>query len=196
MNDVLVVGVGGAGCDIAQHVHATIGGRAVAINTDGKALSKSLFTERLLIGPKLCGTNGANTPQRARRAVEESSEELLALFAGARSLILSAGLGGATGTGAVPIIAQLALAQGLEVWAAVTLPFVFERSRREVALAGLAELRATGAKVIVHDHAEISEIVDTEINLGLTEVLDRAGRALAIDLYDQFTQCNLSKMGV
>ncbi|WP_083491832.1 hypothetical protein [Pseudomonas taeanensis] len=179
MDDVLVVGVGGAGCDIARHVHALVNGRIVAINTDCKGLENSGITERLLLGPLLCGGNGAFTPNQGMQAAEESREALCSLMQGSRQLVLLAGFGGATGTGAVPVIAQIAIFLGLEVCVAITLPFAFEAARREAALKGLEDLRSLGLSVLVHDHAEAIEVVDRSADFGLIEILETAGKVLA-----------------
>ena len=86
MNDVLVMGVGGAGCSIADHVHSMIGCRVVAINTNKKSLDISSIKERLLIGPRECSGYSAHVPARGKRAAEESSEELKSLLCDTRLL--------------------------------------------------------------------------------------------------------------
>lgn len=153
MNDVLIVGVGGAGSHLASYLQTALGNPAVVINTDKKSLEKSALTWRVLIGPKTCGGYGANVPARGRRAAEESSEDLESILKGTRKLVLVAGFGGGTGTGAVPVIAKLARDRGMDVIAAVTLPFEVEDVRRKHALNGLRELKETGATVLIHNHA-------------------------------------------
>ncbi|QDZ26565.1 hypothetical protein [Noviherbaspirillum sp. UKPF54] len=154
MNQILIVGVGGAGCAIAAHIHSTIGGRAIAVNTDSNALKRVSLPEQLLIGLHACRGAGAQVPERGRRAAVESRTELAAIMDGSSLLILLTGLGGGTGTGAVPVIVQIAQDKGLEVLAAVTLPFTVEGARRQAALEGLRTLNATGISSFVYDLAE------------------------------------------
>lgn len=152
MDNLLVVGVGGAGCDIALHVHSLVGGRLVVINTDAIALERSTIPNKLLIGSLLCGRNGIHTAAQGRLAAEESGDALRGLLKGSQQVIILAGLGGATGTGAVPVIAKIALLLNITVCVAVTLPFSFETSRRKAALAGISELKNIGVSTLVFDH--------------------------------------------
>jgi len=156
MNDVLIVGLGGAGCSILSQIKIAMGIRKVAINTDRKALQSlgtQSFSETLLIGSKSCRGFAANVLKRGRHAAEESRAELSALLTGTRSLIIVAGLGGGTGSGALPLIVQIAQAQNIEVLVAATLPFSVETARREIALATLNELKEGGVSVQTHDLA-------------------------------------------
>lgn len=154
MNDVLIVGLGGAGCSIVSQIKMAEGVRRVAIDTDRKALQlldTQSFFKRVLLGSKICGGFAANVPKRGRRAAEESHAELGALLTGTRLLIIVAGLGGGTGSGALPLIVQIAHAQNIEVLVAATLPFSVEAVRREIALAALSELKDGGVGVQIHD---------------------------------------------
>jgi cell division protein FtsZ len=154
MKKILIVGLGGAGCAIAQAVYKLTGIRAVAVNTDSKALQSlavDAFFETLLLGSKLCTRRAANVPALGRRAAEESLVELNGLLKNSHFLVVTVGLGGGTGTGALSILLQLAQAQGMEILVAATLPFAFETARRETALAALSELEATGVEVLIHD---------------------------------------------
>ena len=154
MKDVLIMGIGGAGCSLADYAYAVIGCRVVAINTDQRGLDKCPIQERLLIGPRTCNGNAAYAPPEGMRAAEESIDELRLLLAKSKVLVVAAGLGGGTGTGALPVIVKLAQDQGMEVLVAVILPFSFEGpSRHEVAMACLSELTEMGASVIVHDNS-------------------------------------------
>ena len=156
MNDVLIVGLGGAGCSIVSQIKMAAGIRRVVIDVDRKALQSldtQFFSETLLIGSKSCGGLAANVPKRGRRAAEESRAELDALLTGTRLLIIVAGLGGGTSSGALPLIVQIAQAQNIEVLVAATLPFSAETARREIALATLNELKDGKVSVQIHDLA-------------------------------------------
>jgi cell division protein FtsZ len=156
MNDVLIVGLGGAGCSIVSQIKMAVGVRKVGLNTDRKALQSlnpQSFSETLLIGSKICGGLAANVPKRGRRAAEESCAELSALLAGTRLLIIVAGLGGGTGSGALPLLVQIAQAQKIEVLVTVSLPFSVEVVRREIALVALNELKDSGVSLQIHDLA-------------------------------------------
>lgn len=178
MSEIAVLGVGGAGCDYAFRTRALTGQRIVAVNTDRAALKKSLVHEQLLIGVVTCKGEAACTPDWGRRAAQESQHDLEKVLAGMRSLVLLGGLGGGTGTGALPVIASIAKARGLQVHAAVSLPFAFEASRRRIAMEGLHRLNAIVASVFVYDHA-VEETNVATTNSGLIEVLERATTAIA-----------------
>lgn len=157
MNDILIVGVGGAGAFLANRFQLEVHSTAIAINTDERALAECGLDRRMLIGPTICKGAAAKVPSRGRRAAEESSLDLETMLEGVRVLILLAGLGGGTGTGATPVVAKLARDRRLDVIVAVTLPLKVEEFRRDHALEGLTELRSTGATVFVHDHAASNE---------------------------------------
>ena len=180
MDETLILGLGGAGCEIAAHLQRALGGRAVAVGTDQTALSQADLSERLLIGPKLCQGYSALRVERGKQAAEESREELKELLTGAQTLVLAAGLGGGTGTGAAPVIARLALEMGMTVIAVVTLPFTFETGRRGRALMGLSELLSAGIELLVYDH---NETMHGEMkNHSFVSVLNKASDELAAKL--------------
>jgi cell division GTPase FtsZ len=186
MEDVLVVGVGGAGCNIAQHVHTLLGGRIVAINTDSKGLENSGITDQLLLLPLRGG--GVCTPFQAMHAAEACRNSLSSLMEGSQQLIILAGLGGSAGTGVVPVIAQIALSQGLDVRVAITLPFAFETHRRTLALRCLEDLSAMGLSVLVYDHAAAMEGLDKASGVGLVEMLSNAAQMLGHDVCQQLVR--------
>lgn len=178
MNQVFIVGVGGAGCDLARHVHMATRREVVAVNTDLISINKTLFSRHLLIGQQVCKGGSAHSSERGRRAAEESREELESMMSGSQILVLLAGLGGGTGSGASPVIVQIARDMGLHVFAAVSLPFSFEHSRRRVALESLHRLREMGVPVFVHDHADGEEGIGF-VDAGLIDVLEKAGATIA-----------------
>lgn len=176
-NGITIVGVGGAGTYLAGQFKAVTGYPAIAVNTDKRSLEKSELTEGLLIGQTALHKSVLATPLLGQRAAEESQTNLVQMMHGIKTLILVTGLGGATGTGAAPVIAKLACDRGIQVIAAVTLPFAFETSRRNNAVNGLAGLKSTGATVFVHDYAEDENAV-TQASLSMEAGFKCAADAL------------------
>lgn len=150
----LIIGIGGAGGSLASHLHSTIGGRIVAINTDRSALNDHSAPEQILIGESTLHGLGALSTLQARQAAEKSSLAIQQLFCGATQVVLLAGLGGSTGSGALPIIADLAKVAKKKTMIGATLPFAFEGQRRVVAESALAAVYASGHTTVLHDHAE------------------------------------------
>ncbi len=142
---VLVAGVGGGACNVLGHALADWPDRptVAAVNTDARALAESGIDLKVTIGrtvSKGMGTGG--DAELGRLAANEDLDALRALVAGYDLLILLAGLGGGTGTGAAPVLARIARDEGMLVLAYVTTPFAFEGARRqEQAQEGLAALK-------------------------------------------------------
>ncbi|WP_053114853.1 MULTISPECIES: hypothetical protein [unclassified Marinobacter] len=157
MRDTLVVGFGGAGSYIAEYAQGLLGCDALAINTDASALRKSSFVSKLLIGPGACKGAPAGVPQHGLLAAEESIVELEHALAGYVTVVLVAGFGGGTGTGAVPVVVRLARSLGKNLIVAATLPFGFEDTRRKVALDALSDLQSEGVEVLVFDNQALLE---------------------------------------
>lgn len=140
-----VVGLGGGGCNAIERMMALeMGGvEFIAANTDAQALKNNPAPRRILLGPQStrgCGAGG--DPERGRAAAEESRDELADALAGADMVFLTAGMGGGTGTGSIPVAAEIARTQGAVTIAIVTTPFGFEMGRRQKnAAEGLARLR-------------------------------------------------------
>ena len=143
--NIKVVGVGGGGNNAVNRMIANglQGVEFIAANTDCQALRSAKASLRLQIGSKLTKGLGAGAnPDVGRNAALEDSEKILELLTGADMVFITAGLGGGTGTGATPIIANLAQELGALVVAVVTKPFAFEGKRRkEQAELGLRELQ-------------------------------------------------------
>ena len=124
-----VVGVGNGGCNMLQHMinQGLEGVEFIAINTDSQALYKSTAPLRVQIGVKLSNGLGAGCdPNKGRKAAEESREDIKPLLQGASMVIIIAGMGGGTGTGSSPVIADIAKEVGALTIAVVTRPFCFE----------------------------------------------------------------------
>jgi cell division protein FtsZ len=148
-----VIGLGGGGCNAIERMMALQmrGIDFIAANTDAQALANNPAPTRILLGPRAThGFGAGGDPSRGREAADETRAELAAALAGADMVFLTAGMGGGTGTGAIPIAAEIARDQGAVTIAIVTTPFSFEMGRRQKnAAEGLDRLRQ-------HTHTLIS----------------------------------------
>jgi cell division protein FtsZ len=151
--EIKVVGLGGAGNNTIDRMIDTgvQGIDFIAVNSDFQALDRSLARKRVQIGEKLTrGLGTGGDPRLGERAAETSRDDLYELLHGADMVFITAGLGGGTGTGAAPIVAEMARNTGALTVAVVTLPFGFEGMRRRtIAHQGLARLRPLVDSVIV-----------------------------------------------
>jgi cell division protein FtsZ len=142
---IKVIGLGGGGCNaVNRMIELGINGiDFVAANTDLQSLKNNLAPVKIHLGPKLTrGLGSGGKPQIGQAAAEESYQELAAVLSGADMVFLTAGLGGGTGTGSIPIAAQIAREQGAVTIAIVTMPFTFEIGQRQInAAEGLSCLR-------------------------------------------------------
>ena len=142
---ITVIGVGGAGGNaIANMIAAEIEGvDFVVANTDAQALSSSPADTRIQLGPEITGGLGAGArPEVGKAAAEETVEAIQNILQGVNMCFIAAGMGGGTGTGAAPVIAEVARAMGVLTVGVVTKPFLFEGTRRmRAAEAGIEELQ-------------------------------------------------------
>ena len=147
-----VIGVGGAGSNIVDRLMLSDfeGVELAAVNTDQQALADSPIVEKLCIGRTVTGGLGTGgDPEVGREAALKDLDKIEAMVTRVDLLFIAAGLGGGTGTGAAPVIAEQALRQGAVVIAFVAMPFAIERSTRaNVAQDGLARLRDTCNAVV------------------------------------------------
>src|SRR5690349_7160608 len=133
---IKVIGVGGGGSNAVNRMIAAgvKGVDFIAVNTDAQALLKSDAPTRIRIGDKLTkGLGSGGNPDTGRRATDESSEELFEVLKGADMVFITAGMGGGTGTGAAPVVAQISREIGALTVGVVTKPFMFEGARRRTA---------------------------------------------------------------
>ena len=141
---IKVIGVGGGGGNALEHMLASNvdGVEFVCANTDAQALKNSSARTVLQLGSTVTKGLGAGaSPEVGRQAALEDRDRIAEILEGADMVFLTAGMGGGTGTGASPIIAQLAKEMGILTVAVVTKPFPFELKRRmKVAEEGIAEL--------------------------------------------------------
>ena len=166
---IKVVGVGGGGCNAIDRMieEGLQGVDFVAINTDAQALMQSKAPIRVRIGEKLTrGLGSGGNPEQGKKAAEESAEELYSVLKGADMVFVTSGMGGGTGTGACPIIAQIGKEVGALTIGVVTRPFTFEGSRRiQTAEAGIAKLKEQSDTLIVIPNDRLLQIVDKRANL-------------------------------
>jgi cell division protein FtsZ len=166
---IKVVGVGGGGCNAVDRMikEGLTGVEFIAVNTDAQALQLSSAPKRVRIGEKLTrGLGSGGNPEQGRKAAEESAEELYEVLKGADMVFITAGMGGGTGTGACPIVAQVAKESSALTIGVVTRPFTFEGSRRiQSAEAGITKLKEQADTLIVIPNDRLLQIVDKRSNL-------------------------------
>lgn len=166
---ILVVGIGGAGGSaVDRMVQAKIRGvEFVALNTDMQAIHHSLAPSKINIGKTV--TKGLGTgmdPELGRRAAEESQNEIREMLKGASMVFLTAGLGGGTGSGAAPIVADVAREMGALTVAVVTKPFSFEGSqRKEIADRAHEELAGRVDTIITIPNDRVMQMIDKKTSL-------------------------------
>ena len=159
---IIVVGVGGAGCNaVNRMMDANIPGvEFVALNTDGQALDKSKAPSKMRIGEKVTRGLGAGAdPGKGERSAEESRDEIVELLRGADMVFVTAGMGGGTGTGAAPIVAEVAKECGALTVGVVTKPFRWEGQKKmKLAEEGIARLGERVDTLITVPNARLREI--------------------------------------
>jgi len=159
--NIKVIGVGGMGCNAVTWLfNKGINGATVyATNTDALHLSVSKADEKLLLGKELTrGLGAGGNYQTGREAAKEALSDLKKAVSGADMVFVLAGMGGGTGTGATPIIAQLSKETGAVVIGVVTMPFESEKARMDKAEFGLQELREVTDTCIVLDNNRLVDI--------------------------------------
>lgn len=166
---IKVVGIGGSGgAAVNRMVQSKIKGvEFIAINTDVQALHHSSATSKLHIGKTTTRGLGAGMdPGLGRQAAEESQEEIRDILKGTDMVFITCGLGGGTGTGASPIVANLAKEAGALTVAVVTKPFSFEGvQRREIAEKGLHELTDKVDAIITIPNDKLLQVIDKKTSL-------------------------------
>ncbi|MCA0313051.1 MAG: cell division protein FtsZ [Candidatus Melainabacteria bacterium] len=162
--NIKVVGCGGAGSNAVNRMIAAglNGVEFWSCNTDAQALDLSAAKNRLQIGSKLTrGLGAGGNPNIGQKAAEESREEIAQALQGADMVFIAAGMGGGTGTGAAPIVAEVAKEQGALTVGVVSRPFLFEGKRRSnQADSGINEIRSRVDTLIVIPNQRLLEVVD------------------------------------
>lgn len=166
---IKVVGVGGGGTNaVNRMIEAGVRGvEFVAINTDAQALATSIAMTKIQIGANITKGLGAGAnPEIGERAAEESREEIAKAVKGADMVFITAGMGGGTGTGAAPIIAEVAKDAGALTVAVVTKPFSFEgRRRMSVAEKGVANLKQKVDALITIPNDRLLKVIERRTSI-------------------------------
>src|SRR2546429_4455340 len=152
---IKVIGVGGCGGNAVEHMigKGLPGVEFIAANTDAQALKRSTAPVQLQLGSSLTRGLGAGARSEiGRDAAMEDKDRIGELIEGADMLFITAGMGGGTGTGAAPVVAQVAKERGILTVAVVTRPFQFEGKRQKVAQAGLEELGKAVDSLLIIPH--------------------------------------------
>ncbi len=176
---IVVIGVGGAGNNTVTRLmdNSAAGAECIAVNTDALHLRASKAQDRILIGEKLTkGLGVGGDPELGRAAVEESRERIEELLTDADIVFVTAGLGGGTGTGAAPVIAEIGRRKGAITVGVVTMPFRIEKGRIEYAAHALAEMRRQCDTVVVIDNNKLMQLVP---QLPINEAFRVADQVLA-----------------
>ena len=192
---IKVIGVGGGGSNVVNRMvrSGVQGVDFIAVNTDKQALTTSSATYKIQIGEKLTGGQGAGSnPEVGRKSAEESRGQIAKALEDADMVFITAGMGGGTGTGAAPIVADIAKEAGLLTVGVVTKPFAFEGRRRMIqAEAGIEELRskvdslviipnerlkfATDQKITFHNAFEIADDVLRQAVQSISDLIKNTG---------------------
>jgi len=165
---IKVVGVGGCGGNAVDHMIAmgVEGVEFVCANTDAQALSRNRAKTLLQLGASVTKGLGAGAnPEVGRQAAVEDRERIIELIEGADMLFLTAGMGGGTGTGAAPVVAEVARELGILTVAVVTKPFAFEGKRLRVAQDGLEALSKHVDSLIVIPNEKLMQVLGEEVSM-------------------------------
>ena len=164
---IKVVGVGGGGNNVVNRMvrSGTKGVDFIAINTDKQALNASSATYKIQIGEKLtCGKGAGSNPEVGKKSAEESRGLIAKALEDTDMVFITAGMGGGTGTGGAPIVAEIAREQGILTVGVVTKPFGFEGRRRMMAAeAGIEELRGKVDSLVIIPNERLKLATDQKI---------------------------------
>ncbi len=191
---IKVIGVGGCGGNAVEHMigRGLSGVDFICANTDAQALKRSTARVQVQLGSTLTRGLGAGAkPEIGRDAANEDRDRIAELIDGADMLFITAGMGGGTGTGAAPVIADLAKSMGILTVAVVTRPFQFEGKRQKVATTGIEELSKRVDSLIVIPNDKLMEVLGEDVSVldayaaandvlhdavaGIAEVINNAG---------------------
>ena len=166
---IKVIGVGGGGCNaVDRMIESGVQGiEFISINTDNQALARSKAQVRIQIGEKVTRGLGCGAdPSVGEKSAEESKDEIAEAIKNTDMLFITAGMGGGTGTGAAPVVAQIAQELGILTVAVVTRPFTFEGPRRGAnAERGIRELEKYVDSLIIVGNDKLLEVVDEDTSI-------------------------------
>ncbi len=162
---IKVIGVGGAGGNAVDHMirEGVMGVEFVAANTDAQALTRSVAHKKLRLGKT--GLGSGAKPEAGRSAALEEREQIAESLKGAHMVFITAGMGGGTGTGAAPIVAEVARELGILTVAVVTKPFGFEGKRSKIAEAGIIELQKNVDSLIVILNDKLMDVLGDDVSM-------------------------------
>ena len=163
---IKVIGVGGCGGNAVDHMinNGVSGVEFIVANTDAQALKRSQVKHVIQIGNSLTKGLGAGAnPEIGKQAAEEDRERISEAIRGADMLFITAGMGGGTGTGAAPVVAQIAKELGILTVAVVTKPFAFEGKRMRIAQAGIESLSQYCDSLIIIPNDKLMEVLGEDV---------------------------------
>jgi cell division protein FtsZ len=163
---IKVVGVGGCGGNAVDHMinNGVQGVEFISMNTDAQALKRNLAKVSLQLGTTVTKGLGAGAnPEVGRLAAEEDRERITDLITGADMLFITAGMGGGTGTGAAPVVAEIAREMGILTVAVVTKPFAFEGKRQKVAAIGIDQLKQHVDSLIIIPNDRLMQVLGEDV---------------------------------
>ncbi len=162
---IKVIGVGGAGGNAVDHMirNGVSGVEFITANTDAQALSRCQAKQQLQLGST--GLGAGARPEAGRAAALEQREAIRESLAGAHMCFITAGMGGGTGTGAAPVVAEIAREMGILTVAVVSKPFAFEGKRMRVAEAGMEELAEHVDSLIVILNEKLIEVLGEDVSM-------------------------------
>src|SRR5687767_4066628 len=163
---IKVVGVGGCGGNAVDHMinNGVQGVEFITMNTDAQALKRNLAKVTLQLGTTVTKGLGAGAnPEVGRLAAEEDRERITDLVSGADMLFITAGMGGGTGTGAAPVVAEIAREMGILTVAVVTKPFAFEGKRQKVAAVGIEQLKQHVDSLIIIPNDRLMQVLGEDV---------------------------------
>ncbi|MFI4887718.1 MAG: cell division protein FtsZ [Burkholderiales bacterium] len=165
---IKVIGVGGCGGNAVEHMitRGLSGVDFLCANTDSQALKRSTARTQLQLGSTLTRGLGAGArPEIGRDAAMEDRDRIAGMIEGSDMLFITAGMGGGTGTGAAPVIADIAKSLGILTVAVVTRPFKFEGKRQRVAAAGIEELTKKVDSLIVIPNDKLMDVLGDDVSV-------------------------------
>ena len=162
---IKVIGVGGAGGNAVDHMirEGVMGVEFVAANTDAQALNRSVAHKKVRLGKS--GLGAGAKPEAGKSAAVEEREQIAEALKGAHMVFITAGMGGGTGTGAGPVVAEVARELGILTVAVVTKPFAFQGKRLKVAEAGIAELQKNVDSLIVILNDKLMDVLGDDVSM-------------------------------
>jgi len=165
---IKVIGVGGCGGNAVDHMiaHGVKGVEFICANTDVQALRRTQARTQLQLGTNITKGLGAGAnPEMGRQAALEDRERIIDMISGTDMLFLTAGMGGGTGTGAAPVVAEIARELGILTVAVVTKPFAFEGKRQRIAMEGMEALAEHVNSLIVIPNDKLMQVLGNQVTL-------------------------------